>query len=230
MAQMQKGFSIALVVLMAGSALAAEPLVLKANKDNFGRSNKRNRNSGACEHLAIAHAPNVRSLIAFSLSSVTNEIVGAEFRFHQHNKMTDPISVVIAPMADTKNNHAWVEGVGNLGVQGTLSRAGDSCYAFGSYPDTPWESASGQPLADLGAGGLWLNPITVLNGLKWEKERWIRVPINDLSLLETIRNSERPSITLGLWGKAGNGIYLISSRNSQWAPELHLQLKEQDKK
>jgi len=205
-------------------------LVLSASKDNFGRSNKRNRNNGANELLAIAHAPNIRTIIAFDLSSVTNEIVGAELRFRQHNAMDEKTSLIVAPMVNTTNNVAWGEGVGNLGAGGQNARPGESCYAYSAFRDVPWESATGEPLPWLNDARLWLAPVATLNGLKWEADRWIRVPIKDIALLEKIRNSETPMITLGLWGTAGNGLYFISSKNSQWSPELQLTLQKDEKK
>lgn len=219
------------VAFLMGSIAATSfgndgPLVLQASKDNFGRSNKRIRNSGGNETLAIAHAPNVRTIIAFDLSSVTNEIVGAELRFRQHNGVKEKTSLMVAPMVNTTNNVAWGEGSGNLGVGGQNAQLGDSCYAFSAFRDVPWESASGEPLVNLGDPQLWHAPVAALNGFKWEEDRWVRVPVKDALLLEETRKSETPAITFGLWGKAGNGYYFISSKNSQWAPELHLTLKE----
>mgnify|MGYP000206261754 CR=1 FL=1 len=222
-------FSILTIFIIAGAA-AAEPLVLKADKDGFGRSNKRNRNSGACGYLIIAPAENIRSLIAFDLSAVTNEIISAEFRFRQQDDKAEGVNMIVAPMVSTDNNHSWKEGSGNLGLQGQNARPGESCYAFNSFPDKPWESASGQPVSSLGDAGVWLKPITALIGLRWENNRWVRVPINDLALLERIRKSDHPTLTLGLWGNAGNGLYRISSNNSKWAPELRLHLRESAEK
>jgi hypothetical protein len=206
-----------------------EGLVLKASKDNFGRSNKRNGNSGASEALVIAHAPNIRTIIAFDLSSVTNEIVGAELRFRQHNAKQEKISLIVAPMVNTANNVAWGEGTGNLGTGGQNSQLGESCYAFSAVRDVPWESATDEPLPNLGDPKLWGTPIAALNGLKWEAGRWVRVPIKDAVLLEKSRASDTTAITFGFWGKAGDGLYYISSNNSQWSPELHLTLKETKK-
>ncbi len=223
------GLILGLAFSMLAETGFSEELVLEASKDTFGRSNNRNRNSGASEQLLIAHMPNVRTLIAFDLSGITNEISGVELRFRQHNSMPDPISIVVAPMVGTANNTAWGEGVGNLGARGQNSQPGEACYAFSAFRDVPWESASGDPVVDLGDPGLWNPPVTVLDRLKWEQGNWIRMPVNDVALLEKIRKSGNPTITFGLWGKAGSGLYSISSNNSEWSPELYLELKEDEK-
>lgn len=227
---MKKFFVVFLIGCIGATSFAGgEALVLKASKDNFGRSNKRNNNSGANEILVIAHASNVRTILAFDLSSVSNEVVGAELRFRQHNAAKEKISLIVAPMVNTANNVAWGEGTGNLGTGGQNSQLGESCYAYSAFRDVPWESAAGEPLVNLGDSKLWGTPIAAFNGFKWEAERWVRVPIKDAALLEKSRTSETPSITFGLWGKAGDGLYYISSKNSQWSPELHLTLKENKK-
>ena len=224
---MKKFYTAVLMGCFAAASFGGPELsVLKTTKDNFGRSNKRNRNNGASESLAIAHAPNIRTIIAFDLSSITNEIVSAELRIHQHNTMKGKTTLIVAPLVNTSNNVAWTEGVGNLGAGGQNARPGESCYAYSAFRDVPWESATGKPVVNLGDAKLWDSPVAVLNGLRWEEDRWIRIPVNDVAVLETIRTSETPTITFGFWGKAGNGLYLISSRNSQWAAELHLTLKE----
>lgn len=206
-------------------AVVAEPLELTPSKDTFGRSNKRNRNSGASEFLLIAHAPNIRTLVAFDLSGVTNEIIGAEFRFRAHNDSSTKVNLVVAPLVNTPNNIAWGEGQGNLGVQGQNSKFGEACYAFSAFNDAPWESAPGVPAVNLGDAKLWGAPLAILKGVAWEEDRWIRVPIKDVTVLEKIRRSDLPSITFGVWGNAGNGFYFISSKNSKWSPILHLDVK-----
>ena len=222
---------VVLVGCISGLSFAAdEVLVLKASKDNFARSNKRNRNNGANETLMIAGAPNVRSLIGFDLSTVTNEITAAELRFRPHDTATARVSLIVAPMVNTKRNAAWKEGMGNLGTQGQNAHLGESCYAFSAFRDVPWESSTGEPLVNLGDSGLWGVPVAALNGQSWQENRWIRIPISDVSLLEKTRKDEISTLTFGVWGKAGSGLYFISSNNSQWPPELHLQLKEQKKK
>ncbi|RKX33544.1 MAG: hypothetical protein DRP64_20850 [Verrucomicrobia bacterium] len=221
---------IGLVFLTLAGTVFAEELMLAASKDTFARGNKRNRNSGASEELLIAHMPNVRTLIAFDLSGITNEISGVVLQFRQHNSMPDKIDMVVAPMVNTSNNVAWGEGLGNLGAQGQNSRPGEACYAFSAFRDVPWESAAGDGLVDLGDSSLWKSPVATLNGLGWEKGTWVRVPIYDVALLEKIRKSETPTITFGLWGRAGNGLYSISSNNSEWPATLNLDLKEDKSK
>lgn len=223
------GVAFLLGCMVTASLGEGDPLVLKVSKDNFGRSNSRNRNSGASETLAIAHAPNVRTIIAFDLSGVTNEIVSAELRFHQHNEVKKTTTLMVAPMVNTTNNAAWGEGSGNLGIQGQNARPGDSCYAFSAFREVPWESATGKALANLGAPELWGAPMAAVNGFQWKESRWVSLPITQVAVLEEIRGSQTPTITFGLWGKAGNGYYFISSKNSQWPAELHLLLKEKGK-
>lgn len=224
-----KKFSAVIFVALAGAAYAGE-LELTAAKDTFGRSSQRIRNSGASAQLAIANAPNIRTLIAFDLGSVTNEITGAEFRFRQNNTVPERISMVVAPMVNTARNAVWLEGVGDLGAIGHISRSGEACYAYSAFSDVPWESAPNKPVVNLGDSNLWKPAVASLNGLLWEENRWVKVPISDTALLEAIRTSETPVITFGLWGKSGNGIYFLSSRNSASPPVLHLDLKEVDKK
>ncbi len=218
------GLILAMLVGMTG----AEEQILKASKDTFGRSNKQNHNSGANEYLLIANAPNIRTLIAFDLSGITKEITHAELRFRSHNTLPDKISMQVAPMVNTPHNVAWGEGGGALGAQGQNARLGEACYTYSSFRDIPWESEEGKPVAHLSDSNLWKSPVAVLDPLDWQEKGWISIPINDSTLLEDIRNSKMQTITFGLWGKKGKGLYLISSNNSPWPPELHLQLKEEE--
>lgn len=214
------------LIASAISVVGAEPLELTASKDTFGRSNERNRNSGGSEFLLIAQAPSVRTLVAFDLSTVTNEISGAEFRFRPHKSSPNSVNVVVAPMVNTANNTAWGEGRGNLGVQGQNSLSGEACYAFSAFRDVPWESAPGVPVVNLGDSKLWRSPFIVLKGITWEEGGWIHISIKDTALLEQVRNSKTPEVTFGVWGEAGNGLYYISSKDSNWPPVLLLNLKE----
>jgi len=216
-------------IVVAGSVAAAEPLVLEASKDTFGRSNNRNRNSGAAEALFVAPVPYIKTLVAFDLSTVTNKILTAEFRFRQHNSMPERIDLVVAPMVNTTNNAAWGEGLGNLGTKGQNSRPGEASYAFSAFNDVPWESAAGGALANLSDPGLWKPSVATLKGLEWKKGGWVSVPIADVALLEKIRKSKSPVITFGLWGSAGDGFYSISSNNTKWPAELHLELEQAKK-
>jgi hypothetical protein len=205
------------------------PLVLKPSKDNFARSNYQIRNNGGSENLYIAHAPNLRVLISFDLSEITNKIMQAELRFRQQEENPEPLSIVVAPMVFTTNNAAWGEGRGNLGARGQNARLGDSCYAFSAYRDIPWESASGKKLKNIATSSLWKSPVATLNGIEWKKE-WVNIAIGSAGWLETIRKSDTPVVTFGIWGTSGNGLYSIASKESQWPAELHLVLKTEPKK
>jgi hypothetical protein len=219
------GFLVSLLLFAGWSAEASE-VVLKAAKDNSGRSSLRNNNNGRAATLTIANAPIIRAIVAFDLSSITNEIVAAEFRFRQNESNRNPLSLVVAPMAQTTNNASWVEGGGNLGAIGQYARIGESCYAFRSFMSGRWESASGGSVTDLGDPQLWGRPIATLNGQSWTANNWIRIPIVPVDLVENIRKSNCKIVTFGIWGVAGDGYYFISSNNSQWPPELRLTLKE----
>ncbi len=215
---------------VASAAFAEDgPLVLKASKDNFARSNYQIRNSGASANLYIAHTPNIRTLIAFDLSEVTNEIVRAEFRFHQQDSNPAAVSVVVAPMVASTHNAAWGEGRGNLGTRGQNVRPGDSCYARSAFRDVHWESASGAELQNLAASSLWKPPVATLKGLEWKKE-WVSIDLDIVALLEKTRTSKNPIITFGVWGTSGDGLYAISSRETQWPAELRLTLKKEEPK
>lgn len=213
------------LVAMAGSLLA-DSLVLKASKDSFYRSNEHNRNSGASQTLYVAHASNIRSIIAFDLSGVTNRIVKATFRFRQINTMEDNIVLTIAPMVQTKNNAAWAEGSGALGAKGQNARTGESCYGWSAFPDIQWESAKGKSVKGMGDDRLWAAPIMMEGRIEWKDAAWIEVPIQSVSWLEEIRMSKNPVLTLGLWGTSGKGLYALASKESGSAPELVLQLEE----
>ncbi len=217
--------------LVLGMALAAhgESVELKAAKDAFGRSNERIQNSGGSVQLIVAHAPNIRSIVAFDLSSVTNEIVSAEFRFRLGNTMPEPVSLVVAPMVQTEVNSAWGEGAGNLGVRGQNARLGEACYARSMFPDTSWESAPGNSIDDLGDPALWLPPVAQLKGLEWKEDEWVTVPVGDVAMLEKIRASDNRVVTFGLWGTGGNGVYSLHSKESGDGPKLVLGLKEEPK-
>ncbi|VGO23047.1 hypothetical protein [Pontiella sulfatireligans] len=222
------------IKLVVGCALAlgcavsgfAVEVTLEATKDTFGRSNNRNRNNGGSSALLVAHNASAWTIIAFDLSAVTNEIGSAEFQFRKNNTMAKPISLVVAPMVQTKNNAAWGEGAGNLGAKGQNSKLGEASYAWSSFRDVPWESASGAALVGLNDSGLWNAPVARLDGLPWQEGQWVAVPVVEVSLLETIRQSEFKTATFGLWGTAGYGLYSISSKESGSAPKLVLTLKE----
>ena len=222
-----KHFLIMMVGMMAATTFSAtQDIELSAMKDTFGRSNERNLNNGASKHLIVAHSPNIRTIVAFDLSGVTNEIAGAEFKIHQQNSMPDPITLVIAPMAQTENNAAWGEGAGALGTKGQNSRPGDACYVYSAFRDTPWESANGEHVISLGDPKLWETRIATLDNQEWTEGKWITVPVPNVSVLEQIRKSEHQTVTIGLWGMGGQGLYNISSKESEHAPKLILKTKE----
>lgn len=198
----------------------AETLVLKTAKDSFGRSNERTRNSGGSPILYIAQTPNIRTIIAFDLSRVSNNITSATFRFQQKNTVGQDIALTVAPMVQTKNNAAWIEGTGALGARGINAQQGESCYGWSSFPSTPWEAASGDPVTDLDASQLWGAPIEAHKAQPWEENQWVEIPVKDVQVLEIIRTSSDPILTLGLWGTSGNGYYTICSKESGNAPEL----------
>lgn len=214
-----------LVSGMAGSIMA-KPLVLNPSKDGFFRSNQQIHNNGGSTELYVAQAPSFRVIMAFDLSTVTNQILGAKLRFLQANTKENPISLVIAPMVQTTNNAAWGEGTGNLGAVGQNARPGSACYLRSAYPKVSWESSDGSAVPDIGAPALWKSPIASLNNLQWTTGKWVEVPIKPVSLLENIRTSTTKTITLGLWGTSGNGLYAIASKESENAPELILKVKE----
>lgn len=226
MNQICHGLLFGLFLFSLAGSVSAKSLELQASKDTFGRSNERNRNNGGNAVLAVSSASNIRTIIAFDLGGVTNEIIGAELRFRQHNTVEKPISLVVVPMAHTTNNAAWGEGAGNVGMKGRLAAAGDACYSYSAFNATAWESPKGVPVADLGDGLLWGAPIATLNPLPWEEGRMVNIAVDHAALLEEARKSATPVFTFGMWGTSGNGIYLISSRSSSWPPVLVLSLKE----
>lgn len=224
------GIAVAITVIAVTGLAETQKnkIELVAAKDNFGRSNLRNRNNGASPLLVVGSVPNIRSLVGFDLSSVTNGIVSADLRFCMQNTMPQPTTLVVAPMAYTTNNASWVEGLGNVGVVGQNARVGESCYAWRSFRDGPWEDAEGKPVQDLMAATLWRKPIARRSNLSWNEAAWIDVPVADVHWLEDVRKSDKPVATFGLWGTAGDGIYNLHSRESAYAPTLTLVVKEKE--
>jgi hypothetical protein len=220
------------VVILIGSLAmvslgANESMTLKAAKDNYARSNKQIRNNGASTTLGIAAAAHIRTLIAFDLSSITNQVLSAELQFRPAASVSEKIDFTVAPMVNTTNNTAWGEGKGFLGTSGQNAQKGESCYIRSAFRDTPWESATGKPLTNLSDPKLWGTPIAQLTQQYWEEGKWITIPIRDLALLKKIQTSTTPIFTLGIWGTEGNGLYFINSKESQWAPILKLTLKKE---
>lgn len=223
-------YRVAIAFSAAGLALTAigEPMALKASKDMFARSNERNRNSGGSRQLLVSQVPYVRSLIGFDLSDVTNRIVTASFRFQQQNTVPEACDLTVAKMVQTTNNSIWEEGAGALGVKGQIAQEGEATYGSSAFPDVPWERESGDTLPDLGDDHLWETPFATLENIEWKKDAWVEIKITDVQLLEKIRKSENPILTIGLWGTSGNGLYVIKSKESGTSPELVLVLDEKN--
>lgn len=204
----------------------AEEVVLTAAKDSFLRSNKQIGNSGGSEHLIVAPVPNIRTLIGFDLSGITNLIEKAELRVRMKTTMPQPMSLMVAPLVPTANNRAWGEGHGNLGVLGQNSRVGDASYLRSAAPDIAWESADEKPAKCLISAGVWKAPVVVNKALTWTDGEWFVVPIGDVSCLKTETMTEDKIVTFGLWGTSGNGVYFMHSKESSDAPQLVLTLKD----
>lgn len=217
-----------LCLLLCLVSASAETVELEAAKDNFGRTNRRNQNSGGNPVLFLAHSPMLRSIIAFDLSSVTNEILSAELVFETANTQARPIDLVIAPMVYTVNNAKWQEGTGANGAQGRNAMVGESTFSRRAFPDEPWETASGAPATGLGDDGLWEYPLIRLRSQTWNQGYLLQMKLDAAALLETIRNADKPVITFGIWGVAGNGHYAIASKESGRGPRLILTLKEDE--
>lgn len=208
-------------------AAGAEELTLKATKDSFGRSNERMRNSGSSATLYVAQASNIRALIAFDLSGVTNKVENAVFRFQQKESNETPVTLTVAPMVQTERNAAWKEGRGSLGARGRNALEGESCYSHSVFPKVQWESAPDKPVVDLAAASLWSKALVSAKRMEWKAEQWIEIKISDAKWLEEIRTSEHPIVTFGIWGSSGNGYYTINAKESGKAPELVLTLEEE---
>ncbi|VGO12956.1 hypothetical protein PDESU_01510 [Pontiella desulfatans] len=226
---MKRVFYLLSILAAASTALGTTNILeLEASKDTFGRSNQRNQNNGGSPVLLIAYAPSIRSIVGFDLSGVTNEIVGAEFHVRMKNTEPGPVRVVVAPMAQTTNNAAWVEGGGSLGVRGPNARPGEVSFGMRAFRDQPWESAAGVALKGLADSALWEAPIATLENLAWTKDVWIKVPVGNIAWLEKTRASSAPVVTLGLWGTAKDGFFELYSKDGGHAPKLILTLKEME--
>ena len=219
------------MTLMSGfAAMGAEQDVeLNANKDTFGRSNKRNANSGASEFMLLAPGPSIKSLVGFDLSSVTNEIISAELSFRVLEDNRIPLSLTVAQMVSHEDNEEWVEGVGNLGVLGQNARVGESTFQWRAFRDQPWKAEDGKELVNLMDSKLWKSPPMKLNKVEWTAGDWVTLPIVDVSMLEELRNSEGKVVTYGIWGTSGNGIYKLNSKESGEPARLVLKTKEAKK-
>ena len=195
----------------------------------FGRSNEQKRNNGASPDLLVAHMPSVVSIVGFDLSGVTNEIESATFSFQMRNDMEAPVGITICPMAQTIGNAEWNEGSGHLGMQGQNACTGEATFRHRAHPAHPWESASGNGVLNLMDSALWQRPVAKLPDVRWKQDVWITVPVNDIAWLEAVRNAEQKTVTFGLWGTSGNGLYRIGSKESGNGPRLVLQLNDPGK-
>ncbi|MBN2685046.1 MAG: hypothetical protein JXR40_07190 [Pontiellaceae bacterium] len=224
---MKKWISVLVLWAVISCVAGAEELTLKATKDSFGRSNERMRNSGASPTLYVAQSSNIRALIAFDLSGVTNKIESAVFRFQQKELNETPVTLTVAPMVQTERNAAWKEGRGVLGARGRNALEAESCYSHSAFPDIPWESAPDKPVVDLAAAQLWSKALVSGKRMEWKADVWIDIKISDAAWLEAIRTSEHPIVTFGIWGTSGKGYYTINAKESGKAPELVLTLEEE---
>ena len=224
---MSRFFYVLLVALLFGLSAQSQgkERILTACKDSFMRSNEQIRNSGGSEYLIVASAPNVRSLVAFDLSGITNTIEKADLRIRMAQSKTEPLSLVIAPMAISKNNLAWGEGKGRLGTKGQNATPGDASYCRSASADVHWETSAGRAVDNLGSAGVWELPIASMDHLAWEKGKWLEVAVGQACLDEAMA-TESKIVTFGLWGTAGNGIYYMDSKESEHAPMLVLKLKK----
>jgi hypothetical protein len=222
---------IALMLATTVLACSATECVVEATKDTFARSNDLHRNSGANPRLLILQQPICRTLIGFDLSSATNEIVSAELQFLPAETVErSGLDLTVCPLVQTSNNAAWGEGRGNLVEKGHPAQQGEATMTRSASFDVPWESAPGKTVAVLADSKLWLSPLAQPKNLAWTEGEWVKVPLKNIALLETIRKSDIQMLTLGLWGTSGRGFYHLYSKESGHAPKLVLQLKDEPKK
>lgn len=224
---MNKLCFILMLALAAGTVSAAETeeIELTAVKDTFGRSNNRNGNSGAAPLLLVAPSPGVNAILAFDLSSVTNEIESAEFLFRIQADSDTPLSLTVAPMVHNAKNGTWIEGSGNLGIRGQNAVIGDATFQWRAFRDRPWVTKNGRSAQNLMDSDLWEAPIAKLNAVEWIAGEWVSVPIRDAAFLEAIRNDDLKTSTIGIWGTSGKGIYKIDSKESGSPAKLKLTVK-----
>ncbi|WP_372845902.1 hypothetical protein, partial [Pontiella sp.] len=140
------------------------------------------------------------------------------------------LDLTVSPMVQTPNNAAWGEGRGNLVAKGHPAQKGEATMSKSASFDVPWEAAPGKTVAVLSDSKLWLPPLAQAKNLAWTEGEWVKVPLKNTALLETIRTSEIPMLTLGLWGTSGRGFYYLYAKESGHSPKLVLQLKEEPKK
>lgn len=220
--------SIVALAVSTVCSVSAEELTLEATKDSFFRANNKSRNNGASPQLLLFETPISRSVISFDFSGVTNEIESAELQFRQGNTIRDryALSFTVAPMVSTTNNAAWVEGNGNVALKGNPAKVGESTFLKSSFSKNDWEYAPGRGVFSLADDKLWEQPIAQLKDVVWTEGNWVTIRV-DAAQLETVRNSDLPVYTVGIWGTSGKGLYYISSKESGFSPKLVLQLKEE---
>lgn len=232
-------------VLVASVFGETNVVELAALKDTFGRSYTRNANRGKSEYLMISSTPAVCSIIGFDLSSITNEIIAAEFSFCARDaEHKNALSFTIAPMVGNEQNNSWIEGTGFLNIgenaheiqkseaaNNRPARFGEPTFQWRAFRDKPWLNQDGKPVRNLMDQKLWYSTqsFSVEKG-GWEAGRWIVCPIQDSELFEEIRKTAHPVVTIGIWGTSGKGSYLIHSREAGQAARLTLTLKPEEKK
>lgn len=200
---------------------------LEAHKDMFARSNHRNKNSGGSEFMLLVPAPGVRAIIGFDLSSVTNEILSAELSFRVFDSSSSPLSLTVAPMVYHASNTLWKEGAGKLGLVGRNAVGGEATYQWKAFRDKAWKDEEGKAVVNMADSKLWKDPIASLRSQAWREGEWITLKITDVSMLEELRKTEEKSITYGLWGSSGSGVYRINARESGKPAKLILTVKEE---
>lgn len=222
--------SIALCVLMSSSFAGGEDLNVELTtiKDTFARSTDRNGNSGANEYIMLAPTPGSIGLVAFDLSSVTNEITSAAFSFRIHESSRTPLSLTVSPMVHNKNNPKWIEGTGNWGIRGQNAALAEVTFQWRAFRDRPWEDENGKTVVNLMSSDLWKSPIEKRSSVKWDAGSWISIQLDDPAVLEEIRTSEFPTVTFGIWGTSGNGVYKVSSKEAGYPARLSLTVKENE--
>jgi len=211
--------------LVGLTAIGEETIVeLTTSKDTFGRSNERNANSGTTPLLLLAPVPGVTTLIGFDLTTVTNENTSAEFSFRIQEDNRTPLTISIASMAHNEKNGKWVEGQGNLGIRGQNAQIGEATFQWRAFRDRAWLSGENKNVRNLSDSKLW-NELTSISSIDWRAGEWITVKMGNAAFLEDIRNHEIKTVTFGIWGTSGNGVYKLDSKESGHPAKLKLTVK-----
>jgi len=213
-------------MLIGASVFAqeSEKVELTASKDAFGRSKERNRNSGAAPFLLASPIPGVASIVGFDLSSVTNEIESAEFSFRILEDEQTPLSFTVSFMDHNDKNGTWVEGRGYQSLKGQLAELDESTYQWRAFRDRAWLNAEGRTVRHLRDEDLWTE-LASQSSVPWKAGNWITISIEDPAFLEEIRKHEVQTVTFGIWGTRGNGLYKLDSRESGNPAKLNLLVK-----